>query len=1139
MTAPFLIPDKQLRALTATRQGRVSIAGYNYQAAYAVARLVAMALRQPVLDLEDWPTQLRYDWGEDLDEACNDNTVRFTQCKRVATIGQPASLAEVLLGFAPKWLWVPESQRDKLGFRLVCTDPRFADGEALTKEVKDEVWKNFSKQLGGPAKQRSDRAQWADEAEKVGHDVLFEALWSRLECVYLSGEVIESGPGGPRLEAEEEALVLLLKWGQIDASYQPQVLEKLRRLIHDNLITFDPANESAALSIANEPRLLFRADVEGAINSFRPASHRPAPFRLVDRTFLSEQRELERKQFVARQPEWSDLVHGPDDTIKFIERDQTDALERAVLEEVVARIGGAGKLPALFVIGAPGDGKTTLTRRVAARLVDAGTVLIADTGVGLQEPPGNPDEYVQAIEKIQEFGRPVILLLDDPVYAGSPWLAVLQKLNRPGLRVGVLAASPQFLLEEHKSELRACRVKPFSMARISEGEREALAAVHGRTVTHRSEDDFLVVAMEAAAGVSFSEIIERLWLTLADGRDLSSARRLDDLPWEMRAYLFVCFFSRAYESCPEPLLHKLLEISGGVSSTADVALELERMKQFTGWRIFRIGQATRADRSGQRSWTTRKARWTWASMDYEGAPIAAAHAVIARQAWEQRPLPWCDVGKEIIEGSLAVPTVIRDVVSVAVRLTSMTVTKAEWSKDGDDFAKRLIERWFAEPTVETQHLSRMVLSFSKLRRAKWVWPFRQKLVDRAIPDAQGWLAAQRLYFIPSKGTSRLGFPEELDLEAIIRSADFYYSATAATHFGQLLEPFANLRHAYISRLFDAFDGKLEWRLSPVLLTYLLTIAPIDDLLDRVSQIIGWMDDNPEDGHVRTQYLAFVLKLPEELASLREAAARNTANWLDEHTDNNYVRTQYLSFLLKLPAEFAHLREAAAWQTAKWLDDHPEDSSVRTQYLSFLLKLRKDPSHLQAAAIQTEKWLDEHPDDNEVRTQYLSFVLKLPKEFSDPRVAVIKQTAEWLDQHPKDSIVRTKFLAFLIALPAEFAAEREAAALQTAQWLTDQPHDINVREQFLRFLWKMQAVGYWQRLARIALKDAMHLIERSGYQKRHQVMIMSAGRLHQKLVRSLATDDSLVTRQILRRSHKIANTWFHRNRSEDEPQFPLP
>jgi hypothetical protein len=102
VTEPFLISDDRLRELSATRQGRVSIAGYNYQAAYAVARLVSSSVRQPVLDLNDWPQRLRYDWGEDLDEACDDGSVRFTQCKRVATIGQPTSLAEVLIGFAPK-----------------------------------------------------------------------------------------------------------------------------------------------------------------------------------------------------------------------------------------------------------------------------------------------------------------------------------------------------------------------------------------------------------------------------------------------------------------------------------------------------------------------------------------------------------------------------------------------------------------------------------------------------------------------------------------------------------------------------------------------------------------------------------------------------------------------------------------------------------------------------------------------------------------------------------------------------------------------------------------------------------------------------------------------------------------------------
>ena len=71
-------------------------------------------------------------------------------------------------------------------------------------------------------------------------------------------------------------------------------------------------------------------------------------------------------------PDWCDVAHGYDETIKFIERDQTAALEAAVLEKVVARTGRAGNLPALFVAGAPGSGKTTITRRVAARLVDAG-----------------------------------------------------------------------------------------------------------------------------------------------------------------------------------------------------------------------------------------------------------------------------------------------------------------------------------------------------------------------------------------------------------------------------------------------------------------------------------------------------------------------------------------------------------------------------------------------------------------------------------------------------------------------------------------------------------------------------------------------------------------------------------------------
>lgn len=918
VTEPFLISDDRLRALSATRQGRVSIAGYNYQAAYAVARLVSMSVRQPVLELKDWPQRLRYDWGEDLDEMCDGNIVRFTQCKRVDTIGQPASLADVLIGFTPKWLWVAESERDRLRFRLVCSDPRFGVGGTSMDLLRADVRGHFLTRLTVPPKSHSDRAVWISDADAVGHEVLFEALWSRFDCVYLAENVVDSEPAGPRLAAEKEALRVLLEQRRIDPSRQTEVLGRLRRLIHDNLISFDPTNESLPPSFDLSPRRLDRADVNAAIDPWRSATHRQPPFQLVDRTFLSEQRELERQQFVARQPEWCDVAHGRDETIKFIERDQTEALESAVLEKVVARIGRTGKPPTLFVVGAPGDGKTTIVRRVAARLVDAGELLIADTGVGLHEPPGEPDEYVQAIERLQSFGRPVVLLLDDPLYAESPWLDVLKKLNRPGLRVGVLAASPQFLFDEHKSQLWACDLSTFKMARPSQNEAESLATLYGRSVSLKTEEDFLVMAMQMAAGVPFREIIDRLWLTLADGRDLSSARSLSDLPWQTRAYLFVCFFSRAYEACPEPLLLKVLEMTGGVSGTSDVRIELQRLKHFAGWRIFRIGQRPRP------------------SLNFQGTPITAAHTVIARQAWEQRPLPWYDVGDVIIEASVKVPETIRDVSTLGVRLESPSFAVSASGVDGTDFARKLFERWRNESSVDTRHVCDLVASARLPGSVELVRPVRETLVRRAIPDSQGWLAALRLWFLGND--KQRGFPVEVDVLSLIQSADFSIAPSRASHFGRRLERDKQLRNAFVARLLDAFDGKLAWKLDGSLLTYLLAIGPSKQLRPRVLKIMEWLETHPDANDVRTQYLSFLRRLPAEFSELRADAARQTAKWLEDHSEDTNVRTQYLSFLVQLPSEFSALRADAARKTAKWLEEHGEDTNVRTRFLPFLSEI---------------------------------------------------------------------------------------------------------------------------------------------------------------------------------------------------------
>ncbi|MBV9923712.1 MAG: hypothetical protein JOZ96_01630 [Acidobacteria bacterium] len=937
MTEPFLISDERLRALSATRQGRVSIAGYNYQAAYAVARLAVMAVQQPALGLDDWPRQLRYDWGEDLDEVCEDGTVVFTQCKRVATIGQPASLSEVLTGFSAKWLWAPASQRDRLRFRLVCSDPTFSGGGAPPDTLKDDVRGHFLNRLQEPAKSRSDRAVWMSDADAFGHEPLFEALWGRFECVYLAACIVDSEPAGPRLAAEKEALRILLEQGQIDSSGQKQVLSRLRRLIHDNLIAFDPVNESPR-SFDRSPRRLDRADVNAAIDPWRPATQRQPPFLLVDRTFLSEQREMTREQFVARQPDWRDVAHGHDETFKFIERDQTAALEAAVLDKMVARIGRAGKLPGLFVAGAPGDGKTTIVRRVVVRLVDAGKLLIADTGVGLREPAAEPDVYVQAIERLQSFGRPVVLLLDDPLYADSPWLDVLRKLNRPGLQVGVVAATPQFLLDEHEGRLgRVCDFEKFGMARTSRRERESLAALYERSTPLKEEEDFLIVAMEAAAGVTFDKIIDRLWLTLADGSALPAARNLSDLPWQTRAFLFVCYFSRAYEACPEPLLLKLLEISGGVPGASDVRTELQRMRHFDGWRIFRFGPQPRA------------------GLEFLGAPVTAAHVIIAQQAWEQRPLPWCDMGELVIEASVSVPETIRAVSSLGVRLRrSSSPQDSSPGTHNNDFVRRLLERWQHESGIETRYVYDL---FSPLMMNGQVelFPYiREILLRRATSSPQGWIAVLKLLRLQSDSKLRQQFPKEIDVLSVIQSADFSVAPRRATQFGKQFEDKTPLRDAYIARLLDALDGKLNWQLDSMSLTYLLTISSLDELIPRIPRIKLWLEHHSEDTAVRTQYLSFLLKLPPRFAGLRAETARQTAQWLSEHPHDTSVRTQYLFFLQQLPDEFLDLRAEAARQTDKWLKKHLADTSVRNQYLPFLSQIPYYPTGADGV-IPIEEW----------------------------------------------------------------------------------------------------------------------------------------------------------------------------------------
>jgi hypothetical protein len=1028
MTEPFLVSEDRLLALKATRQGRISIAGYNYQAAYAVLRLSAMSVRMPVLRIEDWPVRLRYDWGEDLDESCAGGQVIFTQCKRISTVGQPASIADILTGFAPKWLWVSPSLRERLRFRLICPDSRFDLDRVFLDSLRSAVRDHFTAQLSSPPKTRSDIAVWTADANAAGPEALFDSLWSTFECIYLPMDVVDSEPAGSRLVAEQEALRVLLERGLLDSAHQAAVLGRLRRLVHDNLITFDPTSEMLA-SFDFSPRHLDRADVNAAIYPYRPTKHRRPPFHLVDKTFLSEQRELERRPFVARQPDWSDVIHGQDDTVKFIERDRTMALETAVRDKVISRIGRIASLPVLFVVGAPGGGKTTLARRVAARLVNAGEVLIADTGVGLRQPPGDPSEYTESLERLQDFDRPVILLLDDPLYAESQWFEVLVKLNRPGLRVGVLSATPKFLLDEHEGKLKAVENWRFEMGGPSPRERESLAALYGRAQLFKSEEDFLVVAMEAAAGIPFREIIERLWRTLADGRDLSGARVFSDLPWQVRAYIFACFFSKDYDACPEPLLLKGLEITGSAPGGNTVRTELARMKYYKGWGIFRINEHQQQGIP-------------------QAASITSAHAVIAQRAWKQRPLPWCQVTDVVVEAAVQVPQVIGDVAIFASR------PKSTSSDDTDgDFARMLVERCQSDVKVETRTLCIVADTLIAQNCVRLLQTVREALTSRLLPNSQGWLALLSFWNLAASVEERPGLPVGVDPLALIQCADFSIDSSRAIRFANAIKKNEQLSAAYLGKLFQAFDGNLQWQLDALLLRRLFSIAPRDELFSRSQQTESWLDQHYDDAIFRGHYLVFLRgEIPEEFTALRAKFARDTTDWLDNHPDDSYVRERHLTFL-KVNAELTEEIDETARKTAEWLDKHPEDCTVRACYLSFLKdELPHGLAELKASFVRkTADWLDEHPDESNLRSEYLRFVAELPSGFDELKDEVARKTADWLEEHRSDFQVRASYLSFLLKLSRQFDVMGAKTARQTADWLKEHLEDAHVRARYLRFV----------------------------------------------------------------------------------------
>lgn len=858
MPVDFLVDADRVASLAATRQGRVSLGGFAYQAAYAVARLASLACAQPALELADVPTALRYDWAEDIDERLDGGGVVFTQCKRRSDAFQPANIAAAMLGLAPKLLWAA-GDRDEVQFRLVAPDGRYRAPSTVARDrpagERDSVRAALLALLREPPAPRADRALWYEAAHSFGLEPLADALWERLELVYVRDDVVTFDPAGPLFPSERAALDLLLRAQELHPARQSDALQALRAVLHGNVVAFVPNSDAPAALGAWAPRVIEGADVVAALLAHSLEYGGVAPFRVVDRTFLDAETRQGREPFVARFPEWRDVVHGDDAELRFLERDDTEELAADVRAMLADADENRDRVRAAVVVGAPGAGKSTLVRRVAAILTLQGACTVADPGAHLDPTDDREIEAIAAaIARLARAGRPVLLLLDDPFFADSSWPELLRRLRGVGPTV-VLAATPSFLYDQYAHTLpNAVHVQTRELGPPSPRERRLLAELHGRVFEERpgQDDELIVVAMEAAAGQPFDQIIGGIWRTLNDGRPIDPSTPPGALPWLVRVFLLVCFFHRHYVVPRERLLRAALR-QGDPTPVAEgeIAHALGRLVSSQGWHLFRVIPPQHVA--------------VWA-----GPSVATIHPRVARAAWDLRPVPGFDVGGWLV------PVIVTEPAAAFESGQLIATMQASQEPAATGLWKRLEDAWcdgIVSGASETRSLALFVSGGKSVDRD---FPDVERPLQAAVEmrGPQAWIAALQLSSSRDGHGTDEAYPADLPLSALVDEADFSLAEKRAVMFA------ASLTGAAGERLRARF-WEIVSRREPVgvgLPAWMVAREPAEQLDAHVDSLLAYA----QDPRLAPQLLPALLKRgeelrPESIAAIAAAAGEYLAS----------------------------------------------------------------------------------------------------------------------------------------------------------------------------------------------------------------------------------------------------------------------
>ncbi|MGW5723157.1 hypothetical protein ACWEVP_43785 [Amycolatopsis sp. NPDC003865] len=761
------------------------------------------------------------------------------------------------------------------------------------------------------------------------------------------------------------------------------------------------------------------------------------PFLVVDREYLAEQARKPKRIYVARSPDWADVVHGNDPELRFIERDQTEALCVAVRDALLDPItrGTDMQLHSLFVLGAPGSGKTTLVRRVAAMLVMAGECVVADFGVKTERVThADTTAYIRALDQLAAAGKPVLALVDDPFFANSGWVELLQALGKPQHQgIAVLGASPDFLFEKFAHWLFGKQVlgRTFDVSRPSVSEREQLMVLHGRNLADAlsTDEDLLVVAMEATAGESFRDIMQRMWMTLNDGVPIDPTTEVRHLPWAVVAFAVTCFFHQNYVLCPEALLHEFLSDTLDETPPSQLAHVLQNLVTREGWRIFSVHTPSDG-----------------------GRLIGATHARVAREAWQHRPASGWDVDKTVIDVSARVPTAVPQLAELILARKPAQVNQ---------LSRRFSTYWSAaisDDNAETKTLCALVRALQPSRSARLNF---RAVLRRCLTaqNNQSWLAAWQLYHLSSNELhpQERKFLLEIDLPWTLKIADLSAGPPESIDIARWKK---ELRVIIIDRLTTSLREDAGWIADARQVSWLLETLPAGETVSLLEPVYRWLEndlltaddverpsraervvealvpmlstdsllDENQSARLLTVALEWLVTAPNSkegvvraLLSFAETDAggneahgkivvRELIDWLCSCQENN--ETEWVAFFTTMErlSNAAELAPVTLPRALTWLTAHPEaDEQIWRAMFGALAALRAFGHLPEIAGLAREvlsaafTWLKAHPEANEQTWRTMVGTLgafgHLP-EIADSVRVVLPEAFDWLKARPE-------------------------------------------------------------------------------------------------------------------------------------------